>query len=51
MGGFHSTGRPETGTLRAIFIAPTKALIFLPFTTQRTTAFTVTEQMEVLYGT
>ena len=25
---YHSTCRPETGTLRAIFIAPTKALIF-----------------------
>ena len=24
MGAYHSSDRPETGTLRAIFIAPTK---------------------------
>ena len=30
MGLYHSSDRPETGTLRAIFIAPTKLKIFYP---------------------
>ena len=30
MGLYHSTCRPETATLRAIFIAPTKAQNVLP---------------------
>ena len=34
MGAYHSTGRSETGTLRAIFIAPTKAQNVLHFTVQ-----------------
>ena len=28
MGAYHSTCRPETGTFRAIFIAPTKLRMF-----------------------
>ena len=28
MGAHHSTCRPETGTFRAIFIAPTKLKVF-----------------------
>ena len=34
---YHSSCRPETATLRAIFIAPTKARKILVFTIQRTT--------------
>ena len=36
-GAYHSMCRPETATLRAIFIAPTKTQRFLHFTIQRTT--------------
>ena len=34
-GVYHSTCRSEIGRLRAIFIAPTKALVILPFTIHR----------------
>ena len=37
MGAYHSTCRPETVGLRAIFIAPTETLIFLHFTIHRGT--------------
>ena len=36
-GGHHSTCRPETATLRAIFIAPTKTQKPVPFTIHRGT--------------
>ena len=38
-GLYHSTCRPETATLRAIFIAPTKAQKFLHFTIHQTHTF------------
>ena len=34
MGAYHSMCRSETARLRAIFIAPTEALVILPFTVQ-----------------
>ena len=37
LGLYHSMCRPETGRGRAIFIAPTKALVILPFAVHRST--------------
>ena len=35
MGAYHSTDRPETVSVRAIFIAPTKLRVFYRFLTQK----------------